>query len=284
MTSDGGLPADIAMAGRTIPQRGHPSSSRSRAWRANPRLVWGVIGFLAIIIPWELVSQFGLVKRVLISSPSAIVSVAIKDFSSGYIVPHLAVSINEYILGFALAAVTGIALGLALGLNRRLQYLVEPWLDAIYATPTIALVPLIILIFGIGLTQKVMVVWMEAIFVVTITVMAGVHAAERVHLDTARAFKASRSLRFRSVILPTSVPFILTALRLGATRALVGVVVAEFLASNAGIGFYINFSGTTLRTDRVMLGVILLGIFGILVGELIRIAERRFEKWRPAIK
>ena len=73
-------------------------------------------------------------------------------------------------------------------------------------------------------------------------------------------------------------------MRLGATRALVGVVVAEFLASNAGIGFYINFSGTTLRTDRVMLGVIMLGLFGIAVGEIIRRIERRYDKWRPAIR
>ena len=97
------------------------------------------------------------------------------------------------------------------------------------------------------------------------------------------SFRAGRGLRFRSVVLPSSVPFVLTGLRLGATRALVGVVVAEFLASNAGLGFYINFSGTTLRTDRVMLGVLILGLFGIAVGEAIRRVENRFEKWRPAI-
>ena len=91
-------------------------------------------------------------------------------------------------------------------------------------------------------------------------------------------------MRFKSVILPTSVPFILTGLRFGATRALVGVVVAELLGANAGIGFYINSSGTFLRTDRVMLGVIILGVFGIVVGESIRRIENRFEAWRPAIK
>jgi NitT/TauT family transport system permease protein len=160
---------------------------------------------------------------------------------------------------------------------------VEPWLDAIYATPTIAFVPLIIIILGIGLTQKVFVVWLEAIFVIVVTVMAGVQAAEHRHLETARSFRASRWLRFTSVILPTSVPYILTGLRLGATRALVGVVVAELFAANAGIGFYIKFSGTTLRTDRVMLGVILLGLFGVVVGEVIRRVENRFERWRPAI-
>jgi ABC-type nitrate/sulfonate/bicarbonate transport system permease component len=278
----------VTVGTRQIAQRGrqgHPPRTSLRVPGLNPRLAWGLLGFAVVIVSWELISQLGLVKKVLISSPSAIVQVAMQDFFvTGYIYPHLAISFYEYLIGFGLAAVTGIVLGLLLGMNRRLQYLMEPWLDAIYATPTVAFVPLIIIILGIGLTQKVFVVWLEAIFVIVVTVMAGVHAADQRHLDTARSFRASKWLRFRSVILPTSVPFILTGMRLGATRALVGVVVAELFASNAGIGFYINFSGTTLRTDRVMLGVILLGVFGIVVGEIIRRIENRFERWRPAIK
>ena len=274
------------MTAQTQPmaKRGHPGP-RVRIRRPSDRLLYGLIGFVIVIVLWEAVTQLGYIKRVTISSPSAILAVGWKDFFvTGYILPHLWVSIQEYIVGFALAAVTGIALGLALGMFRRLQYLLDPWLDAIYATPTIALVPLIVLVFGIGFTQKVVVIWLEAIFVIVVSVMSGVHAAEKRHLDTALSFKAGGWLRFKSVIVPSSVPFVLTGMRLGATRALVGVVVAEFLASNAGIGFYINFSGTTLRTDRVMLGVIMLGLFGIGVGELIRRIERRYEKWRPAIR
>jgi NitT/TauT family transport system permease protein len=275
------------MTAQTQPltRRGHPGRRARRLPRPSDRLLYGLIGFVILLPLWELITALGYVKRVTISSPSAILAVAWKDFFvTGYIWPHLTLSIQEYLVGFLLAAVTGIALGLALGMFRRLQYLLDPWLDAIYATPTIALVPLIVLVFGIGFQQKVVVIWLEAIFVITVSVMSGVHAAEKKHIDTAFAFKAGRRLRFTSVIVPSSVPFVLTGMRLGATRALVGVVVAEFLSSNAGIGFYINFSGTTLRTDRVMLGVILLGLFGIGVGELIRRVEKRFEKWRPAIR
>lgn len=274
------------MTAQTQPlaKRGHPAPKVRRPI-VSERVLFGLLGFVIILPLWQAVVWAGLVKRVLISSPLDIIAVAYRDFFvTGYILPHLWVSTQEYLAGFLLAAVTGVILGLALGMNRRLQYLLDPWLDAIYATPTIALVPLIILVFGIGFPQKVIVVWLEAIFVITVSVIAGVHTAEKKHLDTARSFQASGRLRFTSVVLPSSVPFILTGLRLGATRALVGVVVAEFLASNAGIGFYINFSGTTLRTDRVMLGVILLGVFGIAVGEAIRRIERRFERWRPAIR
>lgn len=269
---------------RQMARGGHPPGG-VRVPRLSPRVGWGLVGFFMIIIPWELVVQLGYVKRVTLSSPTAIVAVAWQDFVVDQTIwPHIAVSMTEYVLGFGLAAVTGIILGLLLGMSKRLQYLVEPWLDMIYATPTIALVPLIIIILGLGIEKAIFVVWLEAIFVIVVTVMTGVHSVEKSHLDTARSFSASRWLRFRSVVLPTSVPFILTGLRFGATRALVGVVVAELLGANAGIGFYINSSGTFLRTDRVMLGVIVLGLFGIVMGESIRRIENRFEKWRPAIK
>jgi ABC-type nitrate/sulfonate/bicarbonate transport system permease component len=250
----------------------------------SQRIRYGLIGFLIVLPLWETVVRVGLVKKVTLSAPTIILGTAFKDLGPGGILwGHLAVSGQEYLFGFALALLTGIPLGLALGLYRRLNYLLDPWLSAIYATPTIALVPLIILIFGIGLPSKIVVVWLEAIFVIVVSVMAGVHAVDRRHLDLARSFRASKWLTFRSVTLPTSVPFILTGLRLGSTRAIVGVVVSEFLAANAGIGFYINTSGTFFRTDRVMLGVILLGLIGIVLGEGIRRLERRFEKWRPAV-
>jgi NitT/TauT family transport system permease protein len=275
----------MAVRPQELARQSHPRAPRGLSLpRPSERLVWGLLGFAIVLPLWEAVVQLGFVRRVTLSAPSLILGTAIRDFTSGYIWPHLWVSGQEYLLGLAAALLTGIPIGLLLGLFRRLNYVFDPWLSALYATPTIALVPLIIIVFGIGLLSKVVVVWLEAIFVVVISTMAGVRAADPRHLDIARSFGASRWLRFKTVILPSSVPFILTGIRLGTTRALVGVVVAEFLASNAGIGFYINFSGTTFRTDRVMLGVILLGLIGIAIGELIRTAERRVERWRPALR
>jgi NitT/TauT family transport system permease protein len=91
-------------------------------------------------------------------------------------------------------------------------------------------------------------------------------------------------MRFKTVILPASVPFILTGARLGTGRALVGVVVAEFLASNGGIGFYISLNGSLLQSARVYFGIVLLGIIGVALGELVRVIEKRFDRWRPAIR
>lgn len=263
----------------------HPSVPRRLRLPGIPdRLKYGLIGFAVVLPLWELVVRLGYIKRVTLSAPSLILETAAEDLIiNGTLWPHLFQSSQQFVLGLGLALITGVPLGLALGLFRRLNYFLDPWLSAIYATPTIALVPLIVLVLGLGLESKTFIVWLEAIFVIVVTTMVGVRASEARYLDLAKSFRASRWLTFRSVVLPSSFPYILTALRLGTTRALVGVVVAEFFAANKGLGFYINFSGTTLRTDRVMLGVILLGIFGVILGEGVRRIERRYEKWRPAI-
>ena len=264
-------------------RRHHPNGSgRLRIPRIPERLAYGLLGFVIVLPLWEAVVRLGLVRRVTLSAPSLILEAAWEDlFVNGILWPHLIQSSQQFFLGLGLALITGVPLGLALGLFRRLNYFLDPWLSAIYATPTIALVPLIVLVLGLGIESKIFIVWLEAIFVIVVTTMVGVHAAEARYLDLARSFRASRWLTFRSVIVPSSFPYILTALRLGVTRSLVGVVVAEFFAANKGLGFFINFSGTTLRTDRVMLGVILLGLLGMVLGEAIRRIERRYEKWRP---
>lgn len=259
-----------------------PHPRRVSASILSERVRYGLIGFLIVIPLWELVVRLGMVKRVTLSSPTIIANTAINDLIiNRELWPHLFQSSQQFVLGLGLALLTGVPLGLSLGLFRRLNYFLDPWLSAIYATPTIALVPIIVLVLGLGLESKIFIVWLEAIFVIVVSTMAGVRAAEARYLDLAKSFRASRWLTFTSVILPSSFPYILTALRLGTTRALVGVVVAEFFAANKGIGFFINFSGTTLRTDRVMLGVIILGLLGVLMGEGVRRIERRFERWRP---
>jgi NitT/TauT family transport system permease protein len=268
----------------SVARRGHPSPPPALRWRPSERLVFGILGFVVVLGLWEAASRLNLVRQAVLSRPTAIFDAALTDFSSGVIWPHIGASATEYVLGFALAMMIGIPIGLAIGLFRRLNYLLDPWLSAIYATPTVALVPLIIIILGIGLETKVFVVFFEAIFVVTVSAMAGVHAADASFHDIAASFGASGWMRFKTVVLPASVPFILTGARLGTGRALVGVVIAEFLAANEGIGFYISLNGSLLQTSRVYFGIILLGVLGSVLGEAVRVMERRFERWRPAIR
>ena len=255
----------------------------ARLRSANERLFYGVLGFLLVIVIWELAADLGLYRRSLLSSPSGIWTAAVQDVGSGEIWPHLRTSLIEYAYGFVAALVIGIPLGLAIGMFRRVDHFLSLLLFGIYSTPKAAIAPLIILVAGIGLESKVILVFLLAFFSVIVSTMAGVHAVAERHRDLARSFGASRWLEFRSVVLPTTFPFLLTGIRIASGRALVGVVVAEELAANEGIGYYIEFWGTFLNTSRVMLGVVILGLFGIVLGELVRRLEKRFEVWRPEL-
>jgi ABC-type nitrate/sulfonate/bicarbonate transport system permease component len=251
---------------------------------ANERVVFGAVGFVGISMIWELASNTGLFRKSLLSTPTLIWKAATTDFGNGTIWPHITTSLTEFGLGFVLALAIGIPLGLLIGMFRRVDFFASVLLSGIYATPKVAIVPLIILVAGIGLEAKLIVVFLLTIFAVVVSTVAGVHSVAEKHLDITRSFGASRWLVFRSVVLPSTFPFILTGVRIGAGRALVGVVTAEFLAANEGIGYYISLYGTFLDTSRVMLGIVLLGTFGIAIGELVRLIERRFEMWRPEIR
>jgi len=274
------------VAAQTTPlsRRVHPPTDDARPrLAAGEPFLYGVLGFVLVLAIWEAAVGFGLIRASLMSSPTRIAAAAVADFTNGAIWPHLATSFIEWGVGFAIALVLAIPLGLALGAFRRVEYLVDPWLSALYATPTVALVPLIILLFGVGLPSKFAVVFLESFVVLVVSTVNGTHAADKRYLDIARSFGASRWFTFRSVIVPSSVPFIVTGLRLASGRAVVGVIVAEFIAANIGIGFYISLNGTTLNASRVMLGVLIIGLFGMTVGWIVRRLERRFEAWRPGI-
>jgi len=255
----------------------------TRLVRANERLFYGILGFVVIGILWELAGDLGLYRKSLLSTPSLVWSAAVQDFGSGTIWPDLSASGVEFGLGFVAALGIGIPLGLAIGMFRRVEYLVSFLLFGIYSTPKAAIAPLIILVAGIGLESKVILVFLLAFCSVIVSTVAGVRSVAERHLDIADSFGASRWLRFRSVILPSTFPFILTGIRIATGRALVGVIVAEELAANEGIGHYIELYGAFLNTARVMLGVVLLGVFGVLMGEGVRRIEKRYEVWRQEI-
>lgn len=253
----------------------------TRAILATERLRYGVFGFVAISLIWEGAGDLGLFRKSLLSTPSLIWNAAATDFGSGAILPHIGTSLTEFGVGLLLALALGIPLGLAVGMFKKLDAFVSVLLYGIYSTPKVAIAPLILLVFGIGLEAKLVLVFLLTIFAVVVSTLAGVHSVAERHLDIPHSFGASRWLAFRTVILPSTLPFILSGIRVATGRALVGVVTAEFLAANEGVGFYISFYGSLLDTSRVMLGVILLGAFGLTVGELVRLVEHRFEVWRP---
>jgi NitT/TauT family transport system permease protein len=172
-------------------------------------------------------------------------------------------------------------LGLLLGWYRRLNAMFEPFVTMLNATPRVALLPLIILWLGIGMQSKVAAVFLGAFFPLVVNVMAGVRAVDETLLKCARSFGASDRQIFTTLALPSSVPFIVAAMRLAVGRGLVGVVVGEMLASTAGIGHMMALASATFQTDKMFVGLLLLAGFGYFLTELLKRLEKRYESWRP---
>jgi ABC-type nitrate/sulfonate/bicarbonate transport system permease component len=254
-----------------------------RFYEANQRPILGVAGILSVLVPWELLSRARLVKTVLISAPSHVVEAFITEIKVGELAQDVAATLQVWIAGYLLAAVVGVLIGLAGGWFRRVSYIAIPWLNVLYATPNLAFIPMFVLWFGIGFTFKVWIVFLGALFYVAINTLTGVHATEDRYLAVARTYGASRVLIFKTIVLPGSVPYIITGLRLGASRALVGVIAAEFISANVGLGFLISVAGATLNTARVMMGIVIIASFGVVVGEILRRVERHFDVWRREV-
>jgi ABC-type nitrate/sulfonate/bicarbonate transport system permease component len=259
--------------------------SRSRRVRLSTmqqRLALGALGIFTVLALWELAVRAGVVDPLLSSSPTAVARTLWTEIRTPYLWEDIWVSFQEWILGFGAAAVVGVVLGLVAGWFRVIRYIAEPWLTVLYATPHLALVPIFVVWFGLGIGFKVWVGFLGAVFVITLNAMAGAHATEARLLAVADVYGASRLKTFVTIVLPGSVPYIMTGLRQGSGLALVGVIFAEFLSSNQGVGFYISLAGQSLNTDQVMVGILLLSAFGVVQGEAFRYLENRFQRWRDA--
>jgi NitT/TauT family transport system permease protein len=147
----------------------------------------------------------------------------------------------------------------------------------------VALLPLVIIWLGIGILSKIGIIFLGAVFSILINTRDGVKTTPLNLLNAARSFGASKWMVFKSVVVPSTIPFILTGLRLAVGRALVGVLVGELYAATAGIGFMITVAGATFQTDKVFVGVLIFALSGMIGMELLTKLERKFDKWRPQI-
>src|SRR5499426_3846854 len=246
-----------------------------------------ILGGLAIgvfLIIWELAGNvFQWINPMFMSSPSLIYKAAVQLFVSGEIYHDLYVSGIEFLGGYFLAVAVAIPLGIMVGWYKRMSYIFDPFINAMNATPRVALLPLVIIWLGIGIISKVGIIFLEAVFPILINARDGVKTTPYNLLTAARSFGASQWQIFRSVVLPSTVPFILTGLRLGVGRALIGVMVGELYAATAGIGFMITVAGATFQTDKVFVGVLIFAITGMILTDVIDRIEHRFDKWRPKV-
>lgn len=246
--------------------------------------ILGTAAVFVFLIIWELVGNvYQLINPMFMSAPSLILKAAADLVRSGEIWNDLRISAIELFWGYLAAVVFGIPFGIMVGWYKRMSYLFDPFINAMNATPRVALLPLIIIWLGIGILSKVGIIFLGAVFSILINTRDGVKTTPYNLLTCARSFGASEWMVFKTVVLPSTIPFILTGLRLATGRALVGVMVGELYAATAGIGFMITVAGATFQTDKVFVGVGIFAISGMIAMEALTKIERRFDKWRVKV-
>lgn len=236
-----------------------------------------VASLLAVLAVWEL---WGRANPIVASYPSAIWTAFIElGFTENRLAPAFLVTLHGLVVGFAVAAVLGVAIGFAMGRIRLVDLILDPYVSALYATPRIALVPLLVLWVGIDFELRVTIVVLSAVFPIIINTYIGAKNVDRELLDTGRAFAASGWQLLTTVVVPGSLPYLFAGLRIGMARALVGIIVAEMTAAVTGTGQLIIQFGRFFQTDRLFVPVIILGIFSVVLAEVVYFLQRRATPW-----
>jgi ABC-type nitrate/sulfonate/bicarbonate transport system permease component len=248
-------------------------------YRDHASTVRGLLSLVIVGLVWEIAGRSG--RWPLLLAPiSDIWLKFVQLAASGELQKHILVSLNEFIVGFAVAALVGVGLGIAIASSDRVRDYIDPWVSAVYATPTVALAPMFIFIFGIDAPSKMAVVFLLAVFPIVINTATGIRSTDQIYIEAARSFSANRSQIFTKVLIPSALPFIVAGLRLGIGRGLVGVVVGEFIGARAGLGYFIFKSSQGFEIDAMWVGVFLLAGTGVLAVVVLQKLERRMAPWR----
>lgn len=259
-------------------------AERATPWRRYENTILGTVAVIIFLVIWEGVVDFGLINPLFTSSPSRIAAAGYDLFANGTIWHDLQVSGLEFFAGYGLAVIVGVPLGILMGWYGRVNAVLDPFVSALYATPRIALLPLVMIWFGIGLLSKVAIVFLGAVFPILVNTITGVRTINADFIKVARSFGSNDWQFFLKVALPSSVPLLLAGLRLGLGHALIGIVVGEMFGATEGLGFLIAVSGARFQTDRVMVGIIIIASAGMAMTAILRAIERRFERWRPDVR
>ncbi|HEY4277818.1 MAG TPA: ABC transporter permease subunit [Conexibacter sp.] len=273
-------PPSRALPGPATAQPRASASRRALSALLRSRLGVGTLAIVVAVGVWQLVGALDLISVEEIGSPSGAVSAGWELITTGQFFTAALVSLEGFALGMAISVLAGVPLGLAMGWNTVVRRSTEPVLTALYVTPYLALLPLLLVLFGIGRSLSVAVAVFAAVIPIVINVMAGIAAVDPVLIRVGRSLGASPLQLFSRVLVPAAVPSIAIGVRLGVGRAILGVIVAEMYVTVGGLGQLVTLYGSTYRIDYIVFLVLVIGLFGYLLSVLMAQLETRLSKWR----
>jgi NitT/TauT family transport system permease protein len=242
--------------------------------------VLSVLSPLSLLLLWEFLARIHAIDIRLLSSPSLIFQSFIPLLFSGELLYNTLVSVQRVLWGFVAGALPGIVIGMSMGLSPFVRSAVEPMIAATYPIPKLAIMPLILLIFGIGELSKVFTIAIGVFYLVVINTMAGVLNIDKIYLDVAKNFGASRKDFYLTVAFPGALPMIFAGLKLGMGMALILIVAAELSAAKAGVGWMIWRAYDMFDIERMFVALITLSILGYVFSVILDVIERWVLPWK----
>jgi NitT/TauT family transport system permease protein len=260
-----------------------PGVRPGRLQRVRSMIGWNgavVIEVIILIAIWEFaVRGLELWNPRFVPPPSDIADSLSRMIQSGALARHLGYSGGNFLVGYTAAAITGVALGFVIGSSRTVRMVVGPFLWLAYATPRVAIQPILVLWMGFGVAPKILIIFLMAFFPIIVTVIEGVRNTDPSLLRAARVFGTTGVRRYTQIVLPASLPYVLTGLRLGIARALVGIVVGEFIGGTAGLGFAIRLAGQEFHVDTALAVTFVLVVLANVSMLLLLALKRRLAPW-----
>lgn len=250
--------------------------------RHSPRRLrlLSVLGPSAVLLVWEVLALSHRINPIFFPAPTSILMSLVHLIGSGVLLTDLWVTLWRVVLGFALGALVGVLVGLLLGLSEPVRAFLYPVFASVYPIPKIAILPLVMLIFGMGSTSKVAVVAISVFFLLLFNTLTGVLNIPRIYLDVGRNFGARGWDFYRTIALPGALPLVFTGLKLGIGVGLIVIVAAEFVAANHGLGYLIWQSWQTFQVGAMYVGLALVSILGFILALVFDMLERRLVPWR----
>jgi ABC-type nitrate/sulfonate/bicarbonate transport system permease component len=257
-----------------------------RAGSAAFERLLSVVSPVLLLAVWEIAAGLGIVDTRFFPAPSTIFLAAwqmlqpSRQYPSGELWTNMSISLARIGVGFALGAVPGVIIGLVMGLFGPVRAIVQPLVDATFPIPKIAVLPLFIMVFGIGEESKYAIIAVAVVYVVLINTVAGVRNIDRIYLDVAKNYHAGRFMQFTDVALPGALPLILTGLKLGMGVALLVIVSAEFVGAKSGIGFLIWTSWQIFQVEKMYVGLLIIAVIGFGSAIALNRIERVLVPWK----
>ena len=260
--------------------RAERAAGARRARRTVLNLAIRVVSVAVFLALWETVGRG--IDPVLFTTPSAVATAAVDMIRSGELWNYLYPSLVVLFYGFLLAVIFGIGIGLLLARFWVLDVALSVYITFLYSIPSVALVPLIVLWAGYEQTAKVIILFLFAFFPMVINTYQGVKAVDPKLVEVGRAFRCNEGQLWGNIVIPASLPFIVTGLRLALGRGLIGMVLADLYTALSGIGYLIARTAATYQVNRMFVPIVALGLLGVTLTALLRVAEKYVAPWTNA--